>query len=474
MTVCVKAVGLRRLFVALMIVAISLRCVGQTPTQQTRSIGDAVRESKADEPVHIVYIHGIGSEAAGESQLLQKSICDNAKRYLGTRCVLPAGAKNKEFWTLKYRHFADTMPMPQVAYMGKAVWTVKEGNWPASTPFVDRYELGLENGKRIVVDELNWWPMMLAFKCRHILKYETELAGTLSGANDYLKLCEMPTSTKRVDGIETRTYMWLSGKQGSGENDLPTKPADYREAILANRFLKVYLMDWRFSDAILGLGTLESDLVAGIRVLLEDCVREDFSVEAPKSNYITVSHSLGSFLVFSALHLSYDSRNLKEADKKKLGYLLQHLSQAYFFANQIPLLELAKLNSLHETQEAGSPFEPETDSFDLKDWSENRRNSLLRDPIACTDPTGMPLGEIVSWSDSNDLLTWYLGKDFEDWQTHNHDAANSINGICVTNYVVKNASHILGLLELPGSAHDNYAKNPEVIKSLLKPLGPKH
>jgi hypothetical protein len=73
--------------------------------------------------------------------------------------------------------------------------------------------------------------------------------------------------------------------------------------------------------------------------------------------------------------------------------------------------------------------------------------------------------QIVAWSDPNDLLTWYLGEDFERWQANG-------NGVHVVNRLVKNAPHWFWAVEGPTSAHDNYAKNSEVIRELLKPLQP--
>jgi hypothetical protein len=176
----------------------------------------------------------------------------------------------------------------------------------------------------------------------------------------------------------------------------------------------------------------------------------------PNATFIIVSHSLGSFLMFSALHAEYHPHGERfEGDDTRrteaFDYLLGHLSQAYFFANQIPLLEMAKLGAV------------KSKSFlDLEAWSTQRKLSGNRD----SSDDSKPLGQIIAWSDPNDLLTWYLGDDFQSWQ------AKPETRIVIVNNIVKNAStwNWLWLLESPEHAHDNYARNPKVIRSLLQPL----
>lgn len=107
----------------------------------------------------------------------------------------------------------------------------------------------------------------------------------------------------------------------------------------------------------------------------------------------------------------------------------------------IPLLELAKLGG-----EQNSSFET------LATWG----------GLHMEQPTSSQVAQIVAWNDANDLLTWYLAEDFQQWQ------APSNENVYVQNFAVRNASHWL-ILEGPLSAHDNYAKNRQVIRSLFKP-----
>jgi len=221
---------------------------------------------------------------------------------------------------------------------------------------------------------------------------------------------------------------------------------------------------------LLGVGPLESYLVEATRQLLMKSVSNASVTTAqltskepvlldPNAEYIVISHSLGSFLIFAALHLNGDDKSSNTLDGSNaerqhvFDYLLAHLSQAYFFANQIPLLELAKLGS----QEQSKRF------LDLTNWAKQRRSNVPTNWPSCE-----PLAQIVAWSDPNDLLTWYLGKDFQKWQTDDTD------GVSVVNRKVKNAVHWFWMIEGPTSAHDNYDKNRVVIRSLLRPVQPSY
>ena len=101
--------------------------------------------------------------------------------------------------------------------------------------------------------------------------------------------------------------------------------------------------------------------------------------------------------------------------------------------------------------------------LDLTNWAKQRRSNVPTNWPSCE-----PLAQIVAWSDPNDLLTWYLGKDFQKWQTDDTD------GVSVVNRKVKNAVHWFWMIEGPTSAHDNYDKNRVVIRSLLRPVQPSY
>jgi hypothetical protein len=435
--------------------AVSTQAAGISNKQVT-SLGDVLRRP-GNEPLHILYTHGIGATGAGDSQELRESICKHIKKYVKQKCTTKAG----EWQGREYSDediFDIKKDPPKLAYMGTLIWGSPE-EWHASAPFVDHYVIKLTSGKSILVDEINWWPMVIAVKCQHMMPNETSLAGKLSGKDDnYLSIC---SKLKPHTGDDKRfdSYDWVKAAE------LKTLKHTRNRAVPINRWAKVNIMDWRFSDALLVVGPLEGYLVEGIRQLLMKCIEtgskettaltsKSTPVLDPHATFIIVSHSLGSFLMFSAVHAEYSPHGEKfVGDNTKrteaFHYLLGHLSQAYFFANQIPLLELAKLGGV-----SSKSF------LDLTAWSCQRK---LSEGVAASEDS-KPLGQIVAWSDPNDLLTWFLGSDFQSWQ------APPATRILIVNHIVKNATKWFWLLENPESAHDNYAKNPEVIRSLLQPL----
>lgn len=416
--------------------------------RQITSIGDALRRP-GNEPLHLLYIHGIGATEPYDSSDLRVSIC----RALKDCVVLGGVATGREY--ADRGAFDPNAPVPTLTYMGQPLWRSRE-EWLAAAPFVDHYVIERRHAKTILLDELNWWPMVFSLKCRNMLPNETQMAGH---DDAYLGLCAQnrPHTSDGVTGRYDR-YPWITQTQADALT------ATENHGVILNRKLKVNLMDWRFADALLGVGPMGDLLVEGVRQLLMKSVSTGNAASAqitakasaqldPQAEYITISHSMGSYLIFSALQHGGQDGAPESADAERqrvFDYLLGHLTQAYFFANQIPLLELARLGTADEAKRM----------LDLKHWAAERRNVVASGALPATDP----LAQIVAWSDPNDLLTWYLGEDFERWQ--------AADGVKVANRRVKNARHWFWIVEGPTSAHDDYAKNREVIRELLKPLQP--
>lgn len=423
---------------------------GQQPqtTRQATSLGEALRLSGST-PVHVIYIHGIGATGSGDSLALQQSICRYAGKLLETECDGNPTRLSREYAEDGIFARDDTPGSgglnPRVAnerYMGHAIWSSWE-EWHASAPFVDHYRISLRNHQTILVDELNWWPLVFAVKCKFMMPDETMLAGKLTGnGQNYLSICsKQETGTS---GVEVRSYDWITAA-GYTLAELNARP---NRAVVINRSLKVGLMDWRFSDAVLGVGPLvDGYIIPGLQQLLVKCVPQPLD---PIAHFITVTHSLGSYLLFSALALERPRSDVSAEQaavmKDRFHGLLEHLDAAFFIANQIPLLEMAWLGTTR------------THFFAFEDWSKARKEHRGLNE----GPTSEIVGKVVAWSDPNDLLSWYLGADFQQWQTPPG------NGIEVENHLVKNATRWFWLFENPSTAHDNYALNPAVIRALLK------
>ena len=157
---------------------------------------------------------------------------------------------------------------------------------------------------------------------------------------------------------------------------------------------------------------------------------------------VIVSHSLGSYLIFSALDI--DQATEKTATVQQSGSnfkeILEHTSSVYFFANQLRLLELADLHR---------PGESDIETH-LDDWARLRCEYLKSLPGA-TQECQRP--RITALNDPSDLLTWTVP---------------SMRAVDVENYSVKNSTHWFWLFENPTKAHSNYARDKRAIKEMLK------
>jgi hypothetical protein len=367
--------------------------------------------------------------------------------------------------------------------MGSQIWK-SPMEWNASAPFVDHWAIlrRAKNGsaKSILVDEVNWWPVVFPLKCRNILVDEAKLAGTDDHfLDDCAQQAPDPSTPGRFD-----SYAWIpSAEATSLENERS-------RSVWANRKVKIELMDWGFSDAVMAVGPIRQLLTDGIRQLLLKSVQT--SGEGPaallpqpsvagasaSTEYIVISHSLGSFLVFSALNLSGTNGATQTAVDdtngatmaNTLDYVMQHTSQVYFFANQVPLLELAMLgggttssaDSSHPLGLSSQPMpatvagsttaQPSGYLADIAKWASERALFLAGHPTAGVPDSGGP--QVVAWSDPNDLLSWHVP---------------DLAGTAVVNLYAKDSFRWFWLFENPLAAHDNYAKNKKVIETLLKP-----
>ena len=394
------------------------------------SLGDSLQRA-GQGPVHIFYVHGIGATGSGDSAQLRKSICGFLKD-----CTNPdSPATGRE--TADQGMFAPGAPIPALTYMGSPVWSTQQA-WQASAPFVDHYVLQRKNGQKILLDEINWWPLVFPLKCNNILIGEAQLAGINSS---YISTCERVILNPALQSLQ----------------------AVSSTAVPLNRAVKISLMDWGFSDALMAAGPMQKMMVQGIRQLVLKSVAKAKTIEtgAPLSadEYVAVSHSLGSFLIFAALNLDNWSSSINpsvtstvgtslEDQQAALGYVLQHLSQVYFFANQVPLMELAELDG-----GAAATIKLAHFSDDLKKWAAARNSYLQERPADNTGSGYQP--QIVAWSDPNDLLTWHVP---------------DIEGVSVVNLMAANSFRWLWLAENPIAAHDNYDQNPHVIRLLMKPI----
>jgi hypothetical protein len=390
-----------------------------------------LRHSEGKE-VHVFYIHGIGSDGPKDrdSLALRKSICDYLKD-----CTTPEGTPIGEWDYADRDAFQLDASVPALKYMDEQVWKSQE-EWHAAAPYAVHFQLARSNGSSLYVDELNWWPLTFSLKCRQIIAADASLVAPGKARIDTCSNRE-PNS-----GVAQRfkSYDWISKDEATRLRQLPARGAR------TNRQLKTDLMDWAFSDAVMALGPLRIYVLDGIRQLILKSLADaptasQTGAAGVRANqeFVIVSHSLGSYLIFSALDMDAGKTATAEQTRSDLQEILKRTPLVVFFANQLRLLELAALDGPSERNIA----------TDLHDWGKVRceyLKSLPSAPQECKPP------RIIALNDPSDLLTWTVP---------------ALGDIRVENYSVTNSTLWLWLFANPTSAHSNYATDKLAIKEML-------
>jgi hypothetical protein len=294
-------------------------------------------------------------------------------------------------------------------------------------------------GPAIFVDEINWWPLLFSLKCRQIVRSDASLVGPSA---DRIKLCSTRKPDSRVPG-RFISYDWIEAPEAHA------LMAHKSRGALVNRKLKNGILDRGFTDAILALGPLRTYLLDGIRQLIlksvaisSDGSGRGSAVPGIEQEYVVVSHSLGSYLIFSALDINPATPTTPTVQRAGDAYeqVLGRTFLVYFFANQLRLLELAHLDG-NSNQDMASH---------LEEWG-RLRCKYLKSRQGSNQTCERP--QIVALNDPSDLLTWTV-PELETVEVHN--------------VIVKNATHWFWLIESPTKAHDNYARDKSAIREMLK------
>jgi hypothetical protein len=194
--------------------------------------------------------------------------------------------------------------------------------------------------------------------------------------------------------------------------------------------------------------------------------------------YIGVTHSLGSYLLFSTLNLEPDTppapesgdatsrsahanENDKTVENNAVDYVFTRTSLIYFFANQVSLLELTDLEGAMSqavaanpaagasTPPAGTPAFPHFSQL-MSKWAHDQ--AQFQRGVHPNDEAARKKIQVVAWSDPGDLLTWKVP---------------NIGTVNVVNLYVQNAPHLFWVFESPTGAHDNYAQNKQVLRVMF-------
>jgi hypothetical protein len=459
----------------------------------TQSIGDLVRLADQSSPgnvaprvagavplaaIHILYVHGINQVGIGDSAELRASIC----RYLHecdqhrTERIYAGGP------------FEVGKKPPSLAYMNVRIWTTAE-QWSASAPFIDRYAISGGGHTPIVVDELNWWPIVYPIKCRWLIARDAVLTGPSA---DEIKTCAAAPLGTQPDPEHTGRflqYAWIPKPEADDLSKI------HRRATFLNRSLKNGLLDWGFGDAVMALGDVQQLLTSGIRELLVASLTSsgvDLGAMQPTDTgpeVFFVTHSLGSYLSLTALDADWLGPTtpastlagvtadplpqfaITPGQKNGVDYFSAHTAGFYFLANQVGLLELARIAPLvaqaddpPQDPAAGlpdtgpcpvpplqtqppAPGTPASES--VHHWQTLRQSYLSQHALAGKGP------QIIAWSDPDDLLTWRVP---------------CLPSVRVVNLRVRNAGFKFPpFFAWPLGAHDNYAENRKVFRVIFSP-----
>ena len=403
---------------------------GQTATapqaQENPALTGPLERADAGTQLHILYVHGMGIDTPKHEGGTQDFEVSQEFR---THFCKVIGCTTK-MGELVGRDYADEAAFdpnadpPSLLYLRREIWKKNTREWRAAAPFVDHYKLVRKNGTPIYVDEINWWPLILSAKCRLIVGAEVAL---VDHDKKHIANCSAKTVQDSDHKDRYRSFSWIPDNQ---ERD-PSWP----KAAVINRYLKHDILDWGFADALLAVGPLRQYLIEGIREVVLHSLNQ-----AENQEFVVVTHSLGSYLMFSALDLRDDPQATAHADwKTKFELLLGETSHAYFMANQVRLLELANLD---DTKNGNLITH-------LDNWYDARRRAMKSPP------------QIVAWSDPDDLLTWKV-PDL-DPGAHGVEA----RPVIVQNRPAQNAWRWFGLLESPGGAHTKYDQNKRVLRAMV-------
>jgi hypothetical protein len=379
----------------------------------TRSLGDLIRG--ATKPVHILYVHGMMASGAGDSVVFQQSLC----RHVAGLCVagaLPAPTRRR-------LDLGETPP--GLTYLDQPIWTAE--SWAAGAPFVERYRYPARPGlPEVIVDEVNWWPLVFPLKCRALLLPEAGLAGA---DRKRLNLCAALDAEGRPLPAPYRA--WITPAEIAAAL---ARPSPIGGAAWLNGLAKTNLMDWGLSDAVIALGPMRTYLRRTIDEAFAYAEVDDAG-QATDDDYVLVAASLGSFIVLDAWSNDAGARRM-----------LDHTAYVYLFANQFALLELARLGqsgpTLALTAETSAAATPAASPMEaLRLWSAT--------PRALAAPT---VRQVIAFSDPSDALTFRVP---------------ALPGAKVVNVYDRNGFDFLGFAADPLAAHVGHAGNSAVLDVMI-------
>jgi hypothetical protein len=381
---------------------------------RTKSLGDLLAATGTG-AIHVIYAHGMAATGRDNSRKFREAL---AEHLASTRQLQAPAPSNPEIRPLLERE-----PRPTEAnFNGTKIWTSDE-SWQRSKPFVERYTFRRIDKSDVIVDDINWWPLLFALKCRFIVSPDADLTGADA---EHLKLCACEKAPY---------YPWLTKKE---LDDLLARQPKAGRGASINIAIKRSIMSWGLSDSAMALGPM--------RAYFRQAMNEAFQYAAQAGEtsvdeeFVIVSASLGSFVVLDAL---FNEGRPTEAAVK----VATNSSLLYFFANQWALLELDRIQGLPDSVDpeqlgevaktAGAPVNL------LTAWVAAGRHGGVEDVLP---------KQIIAYSDPSDILTYRVPK---------------IDGAVVVNLYDRNEVRWLWIFANPTKAHTGHAENPAVLESIF-------
>jgi hypothetical protein len=452
------------------------------PLSDARTINSILKQHPGDD-LHLVLIHGIRTADRNTWRQFRSLMCGHLNHQcLGSVPVVSVGER-----LLLAPH-----PPRTADYFGQTVWAndkdssvnpqrTADEKWMGSQPFVDHYVFALTRGRRLFVDEINWWPLAYAFKCQFIVRGDVPLVGPDQTNISYCAAADA-THFPWFTAAEAGQLLAVRPKSGGAPH--------------INASLKTQIFDWGLSDAVIALGTPKTFLREAVRcafsdiaafdpaqvaplggisdttpLAVHDCEADDRGPKhplPPHAQFVLIAHSLGAFLLMDTFAAAAGDANyypalggadscrvhlplqttarasdepaegaaLRNRSSQSLCDVLQASENVYFFANQFALLELGRTQGLSDFSTTSTET---THPSALTLWADTRS-------------PGNDEKQVVAFSDPGDILTFEVPR---------------IDDAKVFNVYPHNEFTWFGLFEWPPTTHTDYFTSAPVLSAVF-------
>ena len=434
-------------------------------TGQVTGLKDIVGNDSS--PLTLVFVHGVNDTCRGYAigdEAIQETtndswLNDSVSKALGLT-YMPKSQNNFEVTSTEIGIGGNGKP-------GVNVTLIRQRNYTWKVP-------GSAKTLEVHAFEVTWSPMTRWIK-NYLVGYDAAPTSIFSGeGGPSIPTCKYDTADTLGNQTPPTPDPWFS----------PTS------RVVANGSLKWYLMDRALADAVIYAGTYGEAMQRGLAAALcriaggaetnaQPCVWPKGG-DLTQGHFVFVTHSLGSRLLYDTL-LNLSVTN-GPTNKYPNGFSANYIAQAtpvvnamiaqtagfYMMANQLTMLGTANVpvnapfNQQHPYIVHGSPQPQDTAAGDSSlDQADSFVRLLKIRDLSPRIQSASPTLAIVSFDDTNDLLTWHVPA----WYVT--ALGEHAYGIQVADAFVKNATHILWSFEWPPSAHGGYFTDRDVWEVMV-------